>query len=276
MGSSDGYRGGMFRIASRIALTALILTLVAATRPEGSSVRPPAAPEELLENYEARTVLGFEVRIHRDLIEKDPALLERVMRHLAADLDEVVHLVPPPALAVVRDTTIWIEHQGYGTADRGGRGMCCHWSPVWLRAHGLLVEKAGGVEIINPSDFVSWRTDQPYMLLHELAHALHWRLPGLNGEIDQAWRAAKEAGFYEDIVRNTLPLDRPLAAYAITNSHEYFAELSEAYLALNDFYPFSRRQLIDHDPAGHALMKRIWNLDPDALDSLGRDAVAGQ
>ena len=48
------------------------------------------------------------------------------------------------------------------------------------------------------------------------------------------------------------------AGYALTNAKEYFAELSEAYFGRNDFYPFTRKELEKHDPAGYRLMRETW------------------
>ena len=47
-------------------------------------------------------------------------------------------------------------------------------------------------------------------------------------------------------------------AYALTNRMEYFAELSEAYLGVNDFQPFDRAELQRYDPQGFALMEKVW------------------
>lgn len=47
-------------------------------------------------------------------------------------------------------------------------------------------------------------------------------------------------------------------AYALTNELEYFAELSEAYLGRNDFYPYVRKDLEKYDPKGYELMKNTW------------------
>jgi hypothetical protein len=41
---------------------------------------------------------------------------------------------------------------------------------------------------------------------------------------------------------------------------EYFAELSEAYFWVNDFYPFVRAELREHDPAGYAAVEAAWGL----------------
>jgi hypothetical protein len=40
---------------------------------------------------------------------------------------------------------------------------------------------------------------------------------------------------------------------------EYFAELSEAYWGKNDFYPFTRSELLQHDPLGYEAVKRAWH-----------------
>ena len=46
--------------------------------------------------------------------------------------------------------------------------------------------------------------------------------------------------------------------YALTDHKEYFAESTESYFGVNDFYPFVRAELKEHDPAMYALMEEIW------------------
>ena len=46
--------------------------------------------------------------------------------------------------------------------------------------------------------------------------------------------------------------------YALTNHKEYFAEGTEAYFYRNDFYPFVRAELKEHDPELHELLVEIW------------------
>jgi|GEM_PF-746797 len=247
------------------------------TRPEEN--RQPTAggarPREDITNYESRTLAGYPLMVNKELITGSPELLERVLVQLHADLDEITHFVPKAAGEALRGVTIWIERRG-SAAMAGGRGMCCHWSPAWLRMNGLLPEKAGGVEIINAEDFLSWRRDQPYMCFHEMAHALHCRLSGLDKDIEGAFTQAKNSKRYERVPRNTLPAGKTESAYAITNSHEYFAELSEAYFALNDFYPFTRAQLSVHDPEGYKLIERVWGLSRAEIEkaSVPREPAA--
>ncbi|HZW08833.1 MAG TPA: hypothetical protein VFF69_02935 [Phycisphaerales bacterium] len=211
--------------------------------------------------YRSAELCGFPLMIRRELGEREPELLARVLLHLEADLEEIAHLIPAPALAALRRTTIWVELQG-AVIEGGmsGRGMCCHWSADWLESAGLPREKAGGVEIVNARDFLDWRASQPYMTLHELAHAYHRMLGEDLPEIISAYEHARAAGLYESVGRNTAPVDETVRAYAATNHHEYFAELSEAYFALNDFEPYTRAQLERHDPEGFAMAERVWGM----------------
>ena len=118
-----------------------------------------------------------------------------------------------------------------------------------------------GVEVVNAEDYVAWQTTQPYMLLHELAHAYHRMLGAETEEIVRAYKAAMDAGIYDEVDRNSVALGEKVRAYAATNTHEYFAEVSEAYLALNDFAPYTRKQLAAMDPDGLAMAEALWGLD---------------
>ena len=51
-----------------------------------------------------------------------------------------------------------------------------------------------------------------------------------------------------------------LAVSLIDAWQPYFAELSEAYFGTNDFYPFVRAELKEHDPRGYALMEKAWSV----------------
>ena len=46
--------------------------------------------------------------------------------------------------------------------------------------------------------------------------------------------------------------------YAMKDQMEFFAEMSETYLSVNDYYPFVRGELMKHDPYTYRLMQQIW------------------
>lgn len=47
---------------------------------------------------------------------------------------------------------------------------------------------------------------------------------------------------------------------AIADAKEYFAEATEAYFGTNDFYPFVRPELNEHDPEGYAVVRAMWGV----------------
>src|ERR1051326_672529 len=109
---------------------------------------PPAAqPAVTVETaasaseYETRLIAGFTLEINRAFIEQDPALLDRVLVQLHADLNEMEHFLPAAAAESLRGVTVWVELQGYRGMGHGGHGLCCHWSPSWLVENGLPAEK---------------------------------------------------------------------------------------------------------------------------------------
>lgn len=94
------------------------------------------------------------------------------------------------------------------------------------------------------------------MVLHELAHAYHDRVLGSdNADVLAAYQNALTSKKYESVDYN---LGGKKRAYALNNADEYFAELTEAYLVENDYFPFNKSQLKDFDPIGYALMQKAW------------------
>jgi hypothetical protein len=48
--------------------------------------------------------------------------------------------------------------------------------------------------------------------------------------------------------------------YAATNQLEYFAELSCMYFAGCNYHPLNRTELKVYDPAGYAVIEKMWGL----------------
>ena len=57
--------------------------------------------------------------------------------------------------------------------------------------------------------------------------------------------------------------------YFSTNSMEYFAELSAAFLGgvdgkeYNKWYPFNREQIKEHDPRAFTMLCKMWGVSED-------------
>ena len=123
---------------------------------------------------------------------------------------------------------------------------------------------AKGVEFTDIRNFEREMNRMPNFALHELAHAYHDRfLPQgfSNPEIKAAYEKARASGKY-DRVEQWHGNGKPNTfgrAYAITNPQEYFAETSEALFSRNDFFPFTRDELKQHDPEIFALLETLWS-----------------
>ena len=60
---------------------------------------------------------------------------------------------------------------------------------------------------------------------------------------------------YENVLAHT---GKRVKHYGLNNHKEYFAEGTEAFFYRNDFYPFVRAELKEHDPALENLLMKIW------------------
>jgi len=196
-------------------------------------------------------IQGFKIILNVDGTEHPE--VKEVLLVLSEKLTELTRIIKPEQLHILQTTKIWIEWE----MKKDG-AMEYHVSRQWLRAHGYLVEKAKCVEINNVKNFLSWqKLNQPYMVLHELAHAYHDKFLGFeNVEIKSAYEHALKSTVYDSVPCN---LGGRRRAYALNNTNEYFAELTEAYLGVNDFYPFNKVQLQEFDSLGFVIMKKTWN-----------------
>jgi dipeptidyl-peptidase-4 len=93
-----------------------------------------------------------------------------------------------------------------------------------------------------------------------LAHAYHHRVVGHNhAELKDCFRRATESNSYDSVLHIRGEQRRH---YALNNDQEYFAEATEAYFGTNDFYPFVRAELKQHDPEMFDLVGKLWNKPP--------------
>lgn len=205
-------------------------------------------------DYQAHAVNGFTVLVHRDVL-AHPLIARRVLDEVGRQSEAIGRALPKEVLRWMQAVRIWVEWQA-----RSDTAMVFHESGEWLRTHDHHPEKTGHVEISNTRHFLEWSAvDQPWMLLHELAHAYHVRVLGVEfAPIRNAYENARRAGLYT-AVSHALETS-PKAAYALRNEREYFAELSEAYLGENDFFPYTRDELKRYDPLGYAVVESAWHM----------------
>ena len=177
----------------------------------------------------------------------------RALQMLANHLQRITILMPEDRLAKMRKLEIWIErhHPTLGA-------MQYHPNINWLKSHGHDPRLAKKVHITRAKNLLSRQQmiKHPAVVLHELAHAYHDQYLGFDDpRIIQAYKKAKESGTYE---KTLLYNGKRVRHYALKDHKEYFAEGTEAYFYRNDFYPFVRAELKEHDPALHDLLVEIW------------------
>ena len=177
----------------------------------------------------------------------------RSLSMLANHLERLTILLPEKQLAEMRKMEIFIEHSHPELGN-----MQYHPGLDWITEHGYDPRLVKKVHIPQAADLVSRQQmlKHPAVILHELAHAYHDQILGFDQpEIIKIYDDAMKKGIYQ---KSLLHTGKTVKHYATTNHKEYFAEATEAYLYHNDFYPFVRAELNQHDPSAYATMQKIW------------------
>ncbi|MFN3165887.1 MAG: metallopeptidase [Phycisphaeraceae bacterium] len=210
--------------------------------------KPPHATAEA---YRSDEVLGWSLKVHRDLV-ADEALHEEVRGEIYHQLYRITKVLPADKVELLKQVPIWVEL-------RNPYSSACQYHPSreWLEGNGYIPEKAKCVEISSARGFLrASRGGQPYVMLHELAHAYHDQHLGFDhAGIAEAYKAARDSGSYDEVLHVG---GRSVRAYAMTDHKEYFAEATEAYFGTNDHYPFVRAELKQHDPVMFEVVKAAW------------------
>jgi hypothetical protein len=236
-------------------------TIVVALIWISATVGPAFSQERTFEatsRYKKESIQGFAILINPEVLAHEKEAAE-MRKELHSQLSAIVRVVPDGPMSALRNVWIWVEWEKKNGAAE------FHPSAEWLKQNGYNPQKAGHVELSNVRNFVAWSRDaQPWMLLHEFAHAYHHLVLGdHHAGIEAAYKHAAEHKLYDSVAYRD---GRRQKAYALTNAKEYYAELSEAYFGKNDFYPFTQEELRKHDPIGFQLMLKTWGKPKTAGD----------
>jgi dipeptidyl-peptidase-4 len=192
----------------------------------------------------------------------EPALVEgefaedgaRALKMLANHLQRIKIVVPARPLARLQQIGIWLEHE-----HPQYRSLRYHPSRQWLIEHGEDERLARKVHVPQAALLLSREQmlKHPAMVLHELAHGYHDQVLGFdNPDVIAAFERAKAAHLYDEVLAHT---GKTIRHYALSNHKEYFAEGTEAWFYRNDFYPFVRAELQQHDPPLADVLKQVWD-----------------
>ena len=213
----------------------------------------------------SRKISGWTVHIRKELLTKDEeAATNHALDLLKKMLDEIIRVVPKPAVAELQKVPLWFSPEYKGVRPRAEY----HSGEDWLRENGRDPIMAKGVEFTDVHDFDASIRRMPNFALHELAHSFHDRVISGgydNPDIKAAYEKAKASGIYERVERQDSEGRKKMdKAYAITNPMEYFAESTEAMFTRNDFYPYNREELKKHDPMMFDVLVKLWELNLSA------------
>ena len=222
-----------------------------------------ALSQSVAEKEENKFYDPIEKKLEGWTIKVDPKLLEnennefkdQVFTALANHLQRIKYILPAAKVKEMQKLPIWLDHHYEPLGS-----MQYHPGATWLRANKHDPRLVKHVHIPRAKALLNrsqW-AKHPYVILHELAHAYHDQVLSKgfeNEEVLGAYNGAKEKGIYEKVL---LYSGRTVKHYGLNNQMEYFAECTEAYLGVNDFYPFVRAELNEHDPRMFQLLKKIW------------------
>jgi hypothetical protein len=202
-----------------------------------------------------RDIEGWTCHIDTQLVDSEhKSLGDETLRIVANQLFEIKLLLPAERVADLQKVHILVDR-----AYKDLKPAQYHPSADWLRDHGHDVAMLHRrVHIPNAHAFTERRhlSHQPCVMLHELAHAYHDQVLNFEDrQIKERFGAATEAGLYGSV----LHIDgKERKHYALTDHKEFFAEMTEAYVRTNDFFPFVRSELKRHDPETYRLLEGIW------------------
>jgi hypothetical protein len=201
-----------------------------------------------------RTLEGWTVLVDDRLLHApNDELGTRALRFLEGKLADIQAVVPEERLHALKRVTIVLDlTHGQLTA------MQYHPSAEWLKNNGYDPDLAKCVHLPRAADLATPRNirEQPWVILHELAHAYHDQVLGFDEPriLEAYQRYRQRCGDEKTLHCN----GRRVKHYALTNHKEFFAEMTESYFGVNDFFPFNRGELKESQPEIYQLLRTVW------------------
>ncbi len=247
----------------RSAILLCLLGIVCAPAIRADDPPKPAQPKEKQEpakpaSHTDKKLEGWTIRVDDRLLKApDDEIGTRALKFLENKLSDIKVVVPANKLKKLQVVTIVLD------LTHGKLGpMQYHPDAGWLKGNGYSADLAKCVHLPRAADVATKRNinEQPWVILHELAHAYHDQVLGFDEpRVKEAYEKYKKSGRGEKAL---LYNGNRVKHYALTNHKEFFAEMTEAYFGVNDFFPFNRAELKESEPDIYELMSHVWDTPP--------------
>lgn len=246
------------RLLAAACLGLAVMHLISTASRSGEPKRQPVEPAPT-DQFEIRNIEGWQVYIGKKDLVDHAAEMNKAIDHLRNQFYQVRLAVPAPAVAIMQERVpLWVEYDA-------NPGTSFHPSYRWLLSRGYPSPRGlkSLVSVTRAGRFLNSSLHQPWVICHELAHGYDYRYLGRgrhysNARLKAAYQRAKKSGSYESVLCR---YSKGTRHYGMNNPMEYFAENTEAYFGANDFYPFVRAELKQHDPQMYALLQDLWGVD---------------
>ncbi len=209
-------------------------------------------------SHTIRKIEGWAVRVDDRLLQApDDELGIRALRFLEGKLADIKAVVPADRVKKLQAVTIVLD-----LTHGNLRSMQYHPDAGWLKSNGYSTDLVKCVHLPRAADLPTKRNinEQPWVILHELAHAYHDQVLGFDEpRIVEAYEKYKKSGHGD---KTLLINGNRVRHYALTNHKEFFAEMTESYFGVNDFFPFNRAELKEAEPEIYELLAQIWESPP--------------
>ena len=119
-------------------------------------------------NYRDVKLRGYTIRVNKLLMRGHAELYKQAVDVMDHQLFKIERVLSAQAIRKLQKVVIWLEYEE-------PHHPCAAYHPgrQWLVDNEMNPDKVKCVEISNAKNFVDWTISQPYMVLHEMAHAYH-------------------------------------------------------------------------------------------------------
>lgn len=201
-----------------------------------------------------KNIEGWNIHVDSSLISgKHKELGEKVLESLKHRLYQIKTVMRKDRIKELQTIEIRLEYQNSKL-----NGMQYHPSRRWLlkNGHDPALEKKVHIPVAKRLVDKGQIFKHPWVILHELAHGYHHQILSFDDKrIIEAYERALKNDTFKNVLNHNC---RHTNHYANSDHKEFFAEFTETYFGMNDFYPFVHAELKKADPKTFKLMQDIW------------------